>query len=147
MKRNMLIMSIVLLTTFNLSAQQSEIFNKSGIAIGGYDPVAYFKEGKPVKGIGEFSLEWNDVTWIFSKQQNLDSFKLDPAKFAPRYGGYCAYGVSEDHKSPTDPQAWTIVDGKLYLNYNLKVKEMWNKDQAKRIMDADKNWLLLRNSK
>ena len=146
MKRNMLILGFILLTTFNLSAQQSEIFSRSGKAIDGYDPVAYFKEGKPVKGIEQFSFKWNDANWIFLNQQNLDSFKMDPIKFAPQYGGYCAYGVSEDHKSPTDPQAWTIVEGKLYLNYNLKVKEMWNKDQAKRIMDADKNWLLLRNS-
>ena len=143
MKRNMLI--ILLFSAYNLSAQKAEVFSKEGTAIRGYDAVAYFNEAKPVKGNDAFNFIWNDTKWIFSTQQNLDSFKSDPVKFAPQYGGYCAYGVSEDHKSPTDPLAWTISNGKLYLNYNLKVKELWNRDQQKRIEDADKNWLLLRN--
>lgn len=140
MKRNLLMLTLALLTTFNLSAQKSETFVKSGIAIQGYDPVAYFKEAKPVKGNENFSFKWNDANWLFSNQQNLDSFKLNPLKFAPQYGGYCAYGMSEGHKAPTEPDAWTIVNGKLYLNYNTKVKGYWNKDQSKRIEDADKNW-------
>ena len=143
MKRNMLIM--LLFSAYNLSAQKAEVFSKEGTAIRGYDAVAYFNEAKPVKGNDAFNFIWNDTKWIFSTQQNLDSFKSDPVKFAPQYGGYCAYGVSEDHKSPTDPLAWTIINGKLYLNYNLKVKELWSRDQQKRIEDADKNWLLLRN--
>jgi len=134
-----------MLVAFNLSAQQAEVFSKSGVAIRGYDAVAYFKEGKPVKGDEQFSFKWNDANWIFSSRENLDSFKLNPEKFAPQYGGYCAYGVSEDHKAPTDPEAWTIVNGKLYLNYSLKVKEMWNKNQSVRIEDANKNWVHLKN--
>jgi hypothetical protein len=144
MKRTMLILG-VLLAAFNLSAQQAEVFSKSGMAIRGYDAVAYFKEGKPVKGDEQFSFKWNDANWVFSSLENLDSFKLNPEKFAPQYGGYCAYGVSENHKAPTDPEAWTIADGKLYLNYNLKVKELWKENQAGRIEDADKNWQLLKN--
>jgi hypothetical protein len=136
---------VLLMTTFNLSAQQAEVFSKSGVAIRGYDAVSYFKEGKPVKGDDQFSFKWNDANWIFSSRVNLDSFKLNPEKFAPQYGGYCAYGVSEDHKAPTDPEAWTIVNGKLYLNYSLKVKEMWNKNQQARIEDANKNWPLINN--
>ena len=132
-------------TTFTLSAQQSEVFIKDGNAIQGYDPVAYFKESKPVKGNAQFNFKWNDANWIFSSQQNLDSFKLNPEKFAPQYGGYCAYGMSDGHKAPTNPEAWTIVDGKLYLNYNSKVKVYWNKELAKRIEDADKNWPVLKN--
>lgn len=145
MKKNIYLLGLVMLTTFNLVAQQSETFVKSGIAIQGYDPVAYFKESKPVKGDERFILKWNDANWLFSSQQNLDSFKLNPSKFAPQYGGYCAYGMSEGHKAPTDPDAWTIVNDKLYLNYNTKVKGFWKKDQAKRIEDADKNWPGLKN--
>ncbi len=145
MKRNLSMLILALLTAFNLSAQKSEIFVKSGIAINGYDPVAYFKEDKPVKGDENLSFKWNDATWLFSNQQNLDSFKLNPLKFAPQYGGYCAYGMSEGHKAPTEPDAWTIVNGKLYLNYNIKVKSYWNKDQVKRIENADKNWPAIKN--
>jgi hypothetical protein len=138
-------LAFTVLASFGLFAQQSEVFVKSGIAINGYDPVAYFKEGKAVMGNSTFSFKWNDANWLFSDQQNLDSFKLNPIKFAPQYGGYCAYGMSEGHKAPTEPGAWTIVNGKLYLNYNIKVKGYWNKDQAKRIEDADKNWPGLKN--
>ena len=145
MKRNMLTLALVMFTTFTLSAQQSEVFIKDGNAIQGYDPVAYFKESKPVKGNEQFNFKWNYANWIFSSQQNLDSFKLNPEKFAPQYGGYCAYGMSDGHKAPTNPEAWTIVDGKLYLNYNSKVKVYWNKELAKRIEDADKNWPVLKN--
>lgn len=141
----MFILGFLLLASFSVSAQQSEVFIKSGTAIQGYDAVAYFKEGKAVIGNEQFSFKWNDANWNFVNQQNLDSFKLSPVKFAPQYGGYCAYGMSEGHKAPTDPNAFTIVNDKLYLNYNPKVKELWNKNQAKRIEDADKNWPVLKN--
>ncbi|MFT3908160.1 MAG: YHS domain-containing (seleno)protein [Ferruginibacter sp.] len=140
MKKNILMLAFMLLTTFTLFAQKSQVFVKSGVAINGYDPVAYFKKNKPVKGDEQFSFKWNEANWLFSSQENLDSFKMNPLKFAPQYGGYCAYGMSEGHKASTEPGAWTIVNEKLYLNYNSKVKTYWNKDQAKRIEDADKKW-------
>lgn len=145
MKKHILIFGLALLSVFNVSAQQSEVFIKDGTALGGYDPLAYFNEGKPVKGNEQLSLKWNDATWLFSNKQNLDSFRTAPEKFAPKYGGYCAYGMSEGHKAPTDPEAWSIVDGKLYLNYNPKVKEYWNKNQTKRIEAADKNWVNIKD--
>jgi len=141
----MFILGFLLLTSFSVTAQRSEVFIKSGIAIQGYDAVAYFKEGKAIIGNEQFSFKWNDANWNFANQQNLDSFKLNPEKLAPQYGGYCAYGMSEGHKAPTDPNAFTIVNDKLYLNYNPKVKELWNKNQAKRIEDADKNWPVLKS--
>ena len=140
MKIMVLNFCLVLLVTVSAGAQQSATFIKAGTAIQGYDPVAYFTEGKPVKGDEKFNLKWNDATWLFSSQQNLDSFKLNPSKFTPQYGGYCAYGMSEGHKAPTAPDAWTIVDGKLYLNYSAGVKKMWSKEPEKRIVAADKNW-------
>jgi hypothetical protein len=116
------------------------VFKASDQAIRGYDPVAYSTAGKPVKGDQNLVFHWMDANWYFSSKENLNSFSKSPDKYAPQYGGYCAYGMSEGHKAPTDPNAWTIVDGKLYLNYSLKVKESWKKDQMQRIGQANKNW-------
>jgi YHS domain-containing protein len=116
------------------------VFATSGVAINGYDPVAYFEAGKPVKGTNEFQYEWNGARWQFSSQQNLDSFKVDPEKFAPQFGGYCAFGMAENHKATTSPEAWTIVDGKLYLNYNDHVRKLWRENQNENIDLANTNW-------
>lgn len=131
------------LTAGVLSAfAQQEIFSKSGEAINGYDPVAYFNENKPIKGKKEYSLEWKGANWLFSTDQNKKDFMANPEKFAPQYGGFCAYGTGDGtgHKAPTSPEAWTIVDGKLYLNYNKDVQALWKKEQKKYILQADKNW-------
>jgi YHS domain-containing protein len=128
------------LLSANLFAQTIAYNNSNGIAIKGYDPVAYFSEQKATEGKKEFTYEWSGTQWLFSSQANLDAFKAEPQKYAPQYGGYCAYGVSENHKSPTDPNAWTVADGKLYLNYSLKVKELWSKDIPTRIQKANGFW-------
>ena len=140
MKKMMCVLSVVLLAGFSVMAQKSATFVQSGKAIRGYDPVAYFSEGKPVKGNEKLVYSWNNADWYFSSQQNLDLFKANPEKFAPQYGGYCAYGLSEGHKAPTDAEAWTIEDGKLYLNYNTDVRKMWIKEKKERIEKADQNW-------
>lgn len=140
MKKMMCVLSVVLLAGFSVMAQKSATFVQSGKAIRGYDPVAYFSEGKPVKGNEKLVYSWNNADWYFSSQQNLDLFKANPEKYAPQYGGYCAYGLSEGHKAPTDAEAWTIEDGKLYLNYNTDVRKMWIKEKKERIEKADKNW-------
>src|SRR5687767_13722343 len=119
---------------------QHEVFMKSGEAIHGYDPVAYFKENKPVKGNDQFTYTWKGAKWKFSSAQNLKDFKADPEKYAPQFGGYCAYGVSDDHKASTSPDAWTIVNGKLYLNYDTDVRKLWNEDQQGHIEKANRNW-------
>ncbi len=129
----------------SLLAQETDVFQKDGIAIRGYDPVAYFKQNKPVKGIETIAYDWNGVKWLFYSDENKEEFKANPEKFAPQFGGYCAYGLSENHKSPTDPDAFTIVDGKLYLNYSLKVKELWNKDIPGRIKKANELWPALKS--
>lgn len=140
MKKLVLVAAVALFTSAQLKAQKAEVFSASSQAIRGYDPVAYFTEGKPVKGVKDFTYQWNGANWYFSSKTNLDSFSKNPEKYAPQYGGYCAYGCSEGHKAPTDPNAWTIIDGKLYFNYNLKVKEMWVKNTSERIAQADKIW-------
>lgn len=121
-------------------AQSGEVFITQEGAIHGYDPVAYFKEGKATKGKKEFSILWSGAQWSFSSKQNLETFKSNPGKYAPQYGGYCAYGTSEGHKAPTDPDAFTIVNNKLYLNYDKDVKAEWSKNQKELIQKADKNW-------
>lgn len=140
MKKMIGIVSIALLLSANAFAQKSETFVPSGKAIRGYDPVAYFTESKPVQGSEKLVYNWNNVDWYFSSQQNLELFKANPEKYAPQYGGYCAYGLSNGYKAPTDADAWTIDNGKLYLNYNKEVRDMWNKERKERIEKADKNW-------
>src|SRR5262245_60194335 len=121
-------------------AEKPEVYAANGAAIGGYDPVAYFTEKKPMKGNPQFSFEWKGATWHFATASNRDLFKADPAKYAPQYGGYCAFGASEGYAVKTEPDAWSIVEGKLYLNYNTQVRTKWSENSTERIQRADKNW-------
>ena len=122
------------------AAAQSETFATKAGAIDGYDVVSYFTESKPVVGKKENAYVWEGETWLFSSTNNLEAFKSDPDKYAPQFGGYCAYGVADGHKAKIDPQAWTILNGKLYLNYNKEVHKLWNKDQQNFIEQATKKW-------
>lgn len=128
-------------TSFTSSlAQKSAVFAPDGKAIRGYDPVAYFTDKKPVMGNPSLSYSYQGATWYFATAQNRDTFRANPDKYAPQYGGYCAYGTADGHKAPTEPDAWTIENGKLYLNYNTKVRTMWDKDRSGYIKKADANW-------
>lgn len=111
-----------------------------GVAINGYDPVAYFEEGAPVEGSSDFEHEWNGAAWRFANAENRDRFAADPEAYAPQYGGYCAWAVSQGYTASTDPAAWKIVDGKLYLNYSADVQKRWQSDEAGNIAKADANW-------
>jgi YHS domain-containing protein len=111
-----------------------------GVAVGGHDPVAYFTEGKPVKGSRDITLEHEGATWRFASPANRDAFKADPAKYAPQYGGYCAWAVSQNYTAKGDPDAWTISNGKLYLNYNKSVRSTWEKDIPGNVKKGDVNW-------
>jgi YHS domain-containing protein len=111
-----------------------------GIAIKGYDPVAYFTESRPVKGDESLQYQWQGATWLFSRKEHLEMFKLDPLRYAPRYGGYCAYAVSQGTTADIDPQSWNIVRGKLYLNLNKDVQNLWQQDRDNYINKADENW-------
>lgn len=145
MKR-MLFFSIGLFFLANCLHAQ-EIFATEGKAIRGYDPVAFFTKAAPVKGADSLALDWKGVSWLFSSKENLEAFKTAPEKYAPQYGGYCAYGTAGGHKSPTQTDTWTILNDKLYFNYNLKVKELWSKDRENLILKADKNWPELKDKK
>ena len=111
-----------------------------GLALGGYDVVSYFGENAPRQGKTEFSTDWNGAKWQFSSGENRDEFLKNPAKYAPQFGGYCAYAVSQGYTASGDPKAWKIVDDKLYVNYSPAVKEKWVKDIPKFIADANNNW-------
>ncbi len=113
-------------------------YEPSGIAIRGYDTVAYFTEGRPMEGSDEFTTDWQGATWKFASQEHLDLFKADPQKYAPQYGGYCAYGVAQESLVKIEPDQWTIHDDKLYLNYNAKLNNEWKKDIPGYIAAADK---------
>ena len=127
-------------------AQKSQVFTTGNGAIKGYDPVAFFKAGKPVMGLKEYSYEWNGATWYFSSNENLSSFKATPEKYAPQYGGYCAYGTAEGHKAPTETDTWTIVGDKLYFNYNKSVQALWKENQRKLIEKANSNWPMIKDN-
>lgn len=122
------------------SAVEPVNVTKDGVAIKGYDPVAYFLEGRPVPGSQEFEYTWMGAKWRFASAEHRDLFQADPDKYAPMYGGYCAYAVSQGKTADIDPAAWSIIDGKLYLNLNKEVQELWSRDPRGYIEKADKNW-------
>ena len=112
----------------------------SSMAVDGYDPVAYFTDGRPVEGSDAFETEYKGATWRFASAEHRDAFIADPAKYAPQYGGYCAWAVSQGYTAKGDPQHWRIVDGRLYLNYNADVQKKWAADIPGHISAADGNW-------
>jgi YHS domain-containing protein len=116
------------------------VFQKRGAAIAGYDAVAYFTDGAAVKGSEEHTFEWNGATWRFASAQNRDLFAADPEHYAPQYGGYCAWAVSQGKTAPIDPESFDVVDGKLYLNYSKKIQKRWRADRDALITAADENW-------
>lgn len=121
-------------------AKEPGIYAEDGIAIDGTDAVAYFTQGKPVAGSPDFSHDWMGATWRFSTEENRAKFAADPEAYAPQYGGYCAYAVSEGYTASTVPDAWKIVDGKLYLNYSRGVQRRWERNIPERIEAANANW-------
>lgn len=137
-----MLFATTLALALSTSAQAADPVNKTlfGIAIKGYDPVAYFTMNQPLKGSKEFSVDWNGATWRFANQDHLDLFRAQPEKYAPQYGGYCAWAVSQNKTASIDPDAWKIVDGKLYLNYSLDIQETWEADTDGNIKKADANW-------
>jgi len=123
------------------AAERPAIYSASGhVAVKGADVVAYFTQGRAVIGKAEYATQWRGATWRFSSAENLAAFKANPEKYAPQYGGYCAYAVSEGYTAKIEPEAWSIVDGKLYLNYSLGVRSLWAKNKQERIKKADANW-------
>jgi enamine deaminase RidA (YjgF/YER057c/UK114 family) len=113
------------------------------LSISGYDPVAYFTDGKPAEGKPEFEYLWHRLRWRFSSGEHRELFTRNPKQYAPQYDGYCAMGTSNDeeaHKDSVDPEAWAIVDGKLYLAHNRYWMEEWRKNAQEHVRQADRDW-------
>ncbi len=123
-------------------ARSAEIYTAlfSSLGAGGYDVVAYFKQGKAVPGSATFSTVYKDATWHFASDEDRQAFLKNPAVYAPQYGGYCAWAVSQNYTAAGDPEVWRIVNGKLYLNYDRGVQAKWNADLAANIAAGDRNW-------
>lgn len=158
--RNFMVFLTALLTAVAFSApanaqffgKKDFIYEKGGYAIDGRDTVAYFdldatdldEDGLPntssVKGDAQYSATYQGATWIFSSQENLDRFNAEPAKYAPAYNGYCAYAAAKGSLAKTNPDAWRIIDGKLYLNFSSSVQRRWVKDIPGHIEQANANW-------
>jgi len=114
--------------------------SSDGLALRGYDAVAYFREGAAVEGRAEFAHEWNNARWLFKSGENRDAFAREPEAYAPQYGGYCSYAVAHGYTADADPQAWKVVGGKLYLNYNADVRRLWEQDIPGFIQKSEQNW-------
>ncbi len=121
-------------------AMAGDYFERGGVAIGGYDPVAYFTELKPVKGSPEFQSVYRGSTFQFASAAHRDLFAAEPDKYAPRYGGYCAYGMAKGYKAKIDPAAFSVIHGTLYLNYSDAIRTRWLSDVPGHIQQADANW-------
>jgi YHS domain-containing protein len=120
--------------------------NGNDVAINGYDPVEYFTDNKSVMGIKKYSYKWNKAEWYFANKNHMEMFEKNPEKYAPQYGGFCAFGVTKEKLVSSDPNAWQIVDGKLYLCHTKEVHELWQNDSKDNIKKGDKMWMKL-NSK
>ncbi len=115
--------------------------NSQGVTINGYDTVAYFSKSRPVQGNSQYQTKWMGATWYFANAENKNLFLAKPNKYAPAYGGYCAYAVSQGSKAVANPSAWTIYKGRLFLNYNTAVRDQrWLPHKDELIYQADKNW-------
>lgn len=121
-------------------AAEPSVFSVDGVAIRGADPVAYFTEGAPVIGSPEHALMWEGTTWHFASAENMELFMANPNAYAPQYGGYCAFALSKGSLASSDPEAWTVYDGKLYLNYSVNVRQVWAEDIPGNIALADAQW-------
>ena len=120
-------------------------FETNGVATNGTDPVAYFKMSKPVRGSADHAFNWNGVTWHFASGENRQIFERDPDKYASQYGGHCAYAMSKEYIAPTVPEAWTIYEDRMYLNFSLRARELWLQDVPGNIALWDANWPKLKD--
>ena len=136
----------LMVTIFSLTAglmlfSSAQATNQLSTAIGGYDTVSYFTEGKPVQGRAKFHHFWNGAVWYFSSEENRDKFKAEPVAYAPQYDGYCAWAASQNYKRPGDPQVWQIEDNKLYIKVHEGAQKKWRADVPTHISQADDNWI------
>ena len=129
-----------LLGLFLATPALARSFSERGVALRGTDVVGYFTEGRLLRGRAEHVAEWDGVRWLFASPANRERFVADPAAHAPAYGGFCAWAVSQGYTAPTDPAAWRIVEGRLFLNYDQNIQRRWERDIPRFVALADANW-------
>jgi YHS domain-containing protein len=135
-------LTLLLLIAVPAMAQTKKLVNvdKNGIAVKGYDPVAFFTQNKPVKGKPDFASDYNGAKYLFASAEDKATFDANPSKYEPQFGGFCAYGVSQGHTAPIKIDTFQIVDGRLLFNYDLDVKKEFQKDTQGNLKKADQNW-------
>lgn len=133
--------ALILLVSLPVFAGEPVFTGEEGnVAVGGYDVVAYFTRNEPAKGSPEYSVEWRGAEWHFANAEHRDRFRKNPERYAPAYGGYCAFGAAKGKALASSPDYWTIEDGRLFLNLNEDVHGKWNADRENHIKTADSNW-------
>jgi len=133
---------LLLFVTLPAFGQNKTLLNldKQGVAIQGYDPVAFFTQNKPVKGRPEFESKYNGARYLFATAEDKATFDANPAKYEPQFGGFCAYAASQNHTAPVKIEAFQIVNGRLLMQYDLDVQKTFNKDTQGNLQKADRNW-------
>jgi len=134
------LLALTVLAPWQASADEEHNVSRGGVAIHGFDPVAYHKAGKPTKGLAQYSAEYEGVRYLFASSGNRSAFTAAPAKYAPAYGGWCSYGVRVGKKFDVDPAAWQVVDGRLFLQLDPGTQKVWLKDTDRNIAIADRIW-------
>ncbi|MEX3014805.1 YHS domain-containing (seleno)protein [Gymnodinialimonas hymeniacidonis] len=140
---SLLAASTAVLATRPAFAMEPPVYAEDGIAIDGADPVAFFslaEDDDPVIGSAEHALEWNGATWHFASAENRALFEADPEAYAPAFGGYCAFAAARGYVASTVPEAWSVVDGRLFLNYSLRIRRRWLREIPDAIAQGDANW-------
>lgn len=144
-RRSFIVLALVVASVSLATAADGINRSRQGLALDGYDPVAYFTDGQAVRGSAEFVHVHEGTTYHFASAAHRDTFAADPVHYLPQYGGFCAWAVSRGYTAPTDPQAWRIVDGRLFLNYSRSVQRTWEQDAPGNIRKGDTNWPALKN--
>jgi YHS domain-containing protein len=136
----LLLLLLAGIPAFSQTQKSLQNLDKKGMAIQGYDPVAFFTQNKPVKGLASFASRYKGAKYLFASADDKAAFDANPAKYEPQFGGFCAFGVSEGHTAPVKIEAFQIVNGRLLMQYDLSIKDQFNRDQAGNLQKADNNW-------
>jgi YHS domain-containing protein len=140
LSRRSLLIAAMLIAAASFAHADPVNRSRSGLALDGYDPVAYFTDGRAVRGSAALAHVHQGTTYHFASAAHRDAFAADPTRYLPQYGGFCAWAVSRGYTAPTDPLAWRIVDGRLFLNYSRSVQRTWEQDTSGNIRKGDANW-------
>jgi YHS domain-containing protein len=145
LSRRSLLLGVMLIAATSFAGAEPVNRSRAGLALDGYDPAAYFTDGRAVRGSAAHAHVHEGTTYHFASAAHRDAFAAEPARYLPQYGGFCAWAVSRGYTAPTDPLAWRIVDGRLFLNYSRSVQRTWEQDAPGNIRKGDANWPGLKN--